>query len=158
MAARQRKSVFILVKTAILTWVQRDGVTYSASVFLCCVGHAGTLASGRSYPCVQVRVASLCYAYRCFLTLHGSFLRVQPFIDNQKLWSRLLKPGYINECISLFKKYAVRCVKLHKSSLSISLMLRRTMKASVKDELTIPKQSRFLVPIQLGRVERHVRT
>lgn len=33
---------------------------------------------------------------------------------------------------------------------------RRTMKASVKDELTIPKQTRFLVPIELGKVERHV--
>lgn len=30
------------------------------------------------------------------------------------------------------------------------------MKASVKDELTIPKQTRFLVPIELGKVERHV--
>ena len=30
------------------------------------------------------------------------------------------------------------------------------MKASVKDELTIPKQTRYLVPIELGRVERHV--
>ena len=32
------------------------------------------------------------------------------------------------------------------------------MKASVRDELTIPKQTRYLVPIELGRVERHVRT
>jgi E3 ubiquitin-protein ligase SHPRH len=33
----------------------------------------------------------------------------------------------------------------------------RTMKAAVKNELTIPQQTRFLVPIELGRVERHVR-
>lgn len=30
------------------------------------------------------------------------------------------------------------------------------MKASVKDELTIPKQTRYLVPVELGKVERHV--
>ncbi len=30
------------------------------------------------------------------------------------------------------------------------------MKAAVKDELTIPPQTRYLVPIELGRVERHV--
>jgi hypothetical protein len=30
------------------------------------------------------------------------------------------------------------------------------MKAAIKDELTIPKQTRYLVPIELGRVERHV--
>jgi E3 ubiquitin-protein ligase SHPRH len=27
----------------------------------------------------------------------------------------------------------------------------------VKDELTIPKQTRYLVPIELGQVERQVR-
>ncbi len=31
----------------------------------------------------------------------------------------------------------------------------RTMKKAVKDELTIPPQTRYLVPIELGRVERH---
>lgn len=31
------------------------------------------------------------------------------------------------------------------------------MKEAVKDELTIPPQTRYLVPIELGRVERHVR-
>lgn len=30
------------------------------------------------------------------------------------------------------------------------------MKATVKDELTIPPQTRYLVPIELGKVERHV--
>ena len=29
------------------------------------------------------------------------------------------------------------------------------MKEAVKDELTIPPQTRYLVPIELGRVERH---
>lgn len=35
--------------------------------------------------------------------------------------------------------------------------MHRTVKAAVKHELTIPKQTRYLVPIKLGRVERHVR-
>ena len=30
------------------------------------------------------------------------------------------------------------------------------MKASIKHELTIPQQTRYLVPIELGRVERQV--
>ena len=34
--------------------------------------------------------------------------------------------------------------------------LNRTMKETVKDELTIPPQTRFLVPVELGRVQRHV--
>jgi hypothetical protein len=32
----------------------------------------------------------------------------------------------------------------------------RTLKSDVKDELTIPQQHRYLVSIELGRVERHV--
>ena len=67
------------------------------------------------------------------------FLRVDEVTNSDKIWKRLLKPGYVNEFTSLFKKYTIR-----------------TMKASVKDELTIPKQTRYLVPIELGRVERHV--
>lgn len=34
--------------------------------------------------------------------------------------------------------------------------ITRTIKTSVQDELTIPKQTRYLVPIELGRLERHV--
>ncbi|KAI0078425.1 hypothetical protein K474DRAFT_1594151 [Panus rudis PR-1116 ss-1] len=67
------------------------------------------------------------------------FLRVEEVIDHPKTWPRLLRPGFINEFVSLFDRYCIR-----------------TMKAAVKDELTIPKQTRFLVPIELGRVERHV--
>lgn len=33
---------------------------------------------------------------------------------------------------------------------------RSTIKASVKEELTIPQQTRYLVPVDLGRVERQV--
>ena len=33
----------------------------------------------------------------------------------------------------------------------------RTPKLSVTNELTIPEQTRYLVPIELGRIEKHVR-
>ncbi|GJE89122.1 hypothetical protein PsYK624_052160 [Phanerochaete sordida] len=65
------------------------------------------------------------------------FLRVDAVTP--RIWARLLKPGYADQLVQLFLRYAIR-----------------TMKASVKDELTIPKQTRYLVPIELGRVERHV--
>lgn len=46
---------------------------------------------------------------------------------------------------------------LYSTSLAINLLLEiRTMKSAVKDELTIPQQTRYLVSIDLGRVERHV--
>ena len=35
-------------------------------------------------------------------------------------------------------------------------MFIRTLKSAVEDELTIPQQHRYLVSIELGRVERHV--
>jgi len=31
------------------------------------------------------------------------------------------------------------------------------MKSNVKNELTIPQQTRYLVGIELGKIERHVR-
>ncbi|KAH6907324.1 SNF2 family N-terminal domain-containing protein [Coprinopsis sp. MPI-PUGE-AT-0042] len=67
------------------------------------------------------------------------FLRVDNTIGSNKLWNRLLKPGFSNEFAAFFQTYAIR-----------------TTKGSVKDELTIPQQTRYLVPIELGRVERHV--
>ncbi|OJT14448.1 hypothetical protein TRAPUB_9026 [Trametes pubescens] len=67
------------------------------------------------------------------------FLRVKAVTDYPRAWTRLLLPGYVHEFKQLFQRYAVR-----------------TMKAAVKDELTIPPQTRYLVPIELGRVERHV--
>ncbi|KAI0706718.1 SNF2 family N-terminal domain-containing protein [Cerioporus squamosus] len=67
------------------------------------------------------------------------FLRVSSVIDVPRAWLRLQLPGYMHEFTELFRRYAVR-----------------TMKAAVKDELTIPPQTRYLVPIELGRVERHV--
>ncbi|EAU87406.2 hypothetical protein CC1G_02165 [Coprinopsis cinerea okayama7 len=67
------------------------------------------------------------------------FLRVDDVIGSSKLWHRLLKPGFASEFAAFFQTYAIR-----------------TTKASVKQELTIPQQTRYLVPIELGKVERHV--
>ncbi|TFK32939.1 SNF2 family N-terminal domain-containing protein [Crucibulum laeve] len=67
------------------------------------------------------------------------FLRVDDIIGSARLWNRLMKPTFAGDFAQFFQKYAIR-----------------TMKKSVKDELTIPLQTRFLVPIELGKVERHV--
>ncbi|KAI0632763.1 SNF2 family N-terminal domain-containing protein [Trametes polyzona] len=67
------------------------------------------------------------------------FLRVKAITESPRAWTRLLLPGYVREFAQLFRRYAVR-----------------TMKEAVKDELTIPPQTRYLAPIELGRVERHV--
>ncbi|KDQ50603.1 hypothetical protein JAAARDRAFT_580714 [Jaapia argillacea MUCL 33604] len=66
------------------------------------------------------------------------FLRVDN-VTNPRMWARLLKPGFASQFEALFKRFAVR-----------------TMKLAVKDELTIPEQTRFLVGVELGKVERHV--
>ena len=42
------------------------------------------------------------------------------------------------------------------SELCTIFFMNRTMKSNVTAELTIPQQTRYLVPIELGRVERHV--
>ncbi|ESK91489.1 snf2 family helicase [Moniliophthora roreri MCA 2997] len=68
------------------------------------------------------------------------FLRVyQTQVSSTRLWSRLLLPGFARQFADLFGHYSVR-----------------TMKSAVKDELTIPQQTRYLVSIDMGRVERHV--
>ncbi|KZT68625.1 hypothetical protein DAEQUDRAFT_671213 [Daedalea quercina L-15889] len=67
------------------------------------------------------------------------FLRIRAVTENSRIWSRLLKAPYVSDFVSLFSKYSIR-----------------TVKSAVKHELTIPKQTRYLVPIDLGRVERHV--
>ncbi|KAI0035543.1 SNF2 family N-terminal domain-containing protein [Vararia minispora EC-137] len=68
-----------------------------------------------------------------------NFLRADPLIYESRAWSRLLGPDMISDFVNLFQYYAVR-----------------TTKTAVKDELTIPQQTRYLVSIELGRVERHV--
>ncbi|KAJ4490515.1 SNF2 family N-terminal domain-containing protein [Lentinula aciculospora] len=65
------------------------------------------------------------------------FLRFD--IESSRLWKRLLLPGFAGEFYNLFKYYSVR-----------------TMKSQVSHELTIPRQTRYLVSIDMGRVERLV--
>jgi E3 ubiquitin-protein ligase SHPRH len=55
------------------------------------------------------------------------------------LWTRLLRPGFADLFSQLMRAHAIR-----------------TTKAEVKDELTIPSQTRYIVPIHLGAVERQV--
>jgi len=61
-------------------------------------------------------------------------------VGTSRAWGRLLTPQFEDLFAQMFKKYAIR-----------------TLKASVKDELTIPKQRRYAVEIDFGKVERHVR-
>ncbi|KAJ7257871.1 SNF2 family N-terminal domain-containing protein [Mycena haematopus] len=68
------------------------------------------------------------------------FLRVDDIIGTHtRHWARLTEPGYSNHFGAFFQSIAIR-----------------TTKASVTNELTIPQQTRFLVSIEMGRVERHV--
>ncbi|KAF8630101.1 hypothetical protein AX17_005497 [Amanita inopinata Kibby_2008] len=67
------------------------------------------------------------------------FLRVDDVVGSARFWNRLLDRGYCDEFATFIQNYAIR-----------------TLKASVRQELTIPQQRRFLVPIELGTVERHV--
>ncbi|KAF5343905.1 hypothetical protein D9758_012130 [Tetrapyrgos nigripes] len=67
------------------------------------------------------------------------FLRVNQLIGNQRMWNRLLLPGYARLFADFFGHYSVR-----------------TQKSCVSEELTIPQQTRYLVSIEMGRVERHV--
>ncbi|KAF9007147.1 SNF2 family N-terminal domain-containing protein [Cyathus striatus] len=67
------------------------------------------------------------------------FLRVDDVVGSTKLWNRLQAPAFTRDFAEFFQTYAVR-----------------TMKNAVKDELTIPEQTRYLVPIELGLVERHI--
>lgn len=67
------------------------------------------------------------------------FLRIEDLIGPQRLWERLQRSGFADQFAALFQEHAIR-----------------TMKSTVSDELTIPQQTRYLVGIDLGPVERHV--
>ncbi|KIK38243.1 hypothetical protein CY34DRAFT_402958 [Suillus luteus UH-Slu-Lm8-n1] len=67
------------------------------------------------------------------------FLRVDDVVGPTRMWNRLMKHTFKKQFADLFQRYAIR-----------------TLKSAVKDELTIPQQRRYLVSIELGRVERHV--
>ncbi|EJT97111.1 hypothetical protein DACRYDRAFT_119591 [Dacryopinax primogenitus] len=67
------------------------------------------------------------------------FLRVPILSDSPRLWTRLLKPAFAPHFQELFQRIGIR-----------------TLKKKVADELTIPPQRRYLVPVELGPVERHL--
>ncbi|KAI9435845.1 SNF2 family N-terminal domain-containing protein [Lactarius indigo] len=79
----------------------------------------------------KTRVSDLSYVLK--------FLRVDPIIYGPKNWNKLIQPSYAAEFAEVFQQYAVR-----------------TVKSAVQAELTIPTQTRYVFPICLGRVERHV--
>ncbi|KAG5652712.1 hypothetical protein H0H81_003963, partial [Sphagnurus paluster] len=68
------------------------------------------------------------------------FLRADGAVGSSRLWTRLISSGFgAAHFAALFQEYGIR-----------------TLKANVKDELTIPQQTRYLVSITLGPVEKHV--
>ncbi|KAF8439971.1 SNF2 family N-terminal domain-containing protein [Boletus edulis BED1] len=67
------------------------------------------------------------------------FLRINDLVEPKRMWDRLLQSKFKDLFVTMFQKYSVR-----------------TLKSAVKGELTIPQQQRYLVGIELGRVERHV--
>ncbi|KAH9986179.1 hypothetical protein BJV74DRAFT_878530 [Russula compacta] len=79
----------------------------------------------------RTRVSDLSYILK--------FLRVDPAIYAPRNWSSLIHPSYATEFTTIFRKYTVR-----------------TMKSAVRTELTIPVQTRYVFPIHLGKVERHI--
>ncbi|KAF9484752.1 hypothetical protein BDN70DRAFT_849017 [Pholiota conissans] len=67
------------------------------------------------------------------------FLRIDQHIGNLRMCKRLLKPGFSEDFAAFLQHYGIR-----------------TTKSSVASELTIPEQTRYLVGIDMGKVERHV--
>ena len=68
------------------------------------------------------------------------FCRSPPLYTLKHTWDKLLKEEMVGEFVRLMRCYCVR-----------------TMKGGVRGELTIPGQKRWVVGVELGRVERHVR-
>jgi E3 ubiquitin-protein ligase SHPRH len=67
------------------------------------------------------------------------FLREDHEITAAKTWKRLIKPGFADIFCDIFSRISIR-----------------TLKSQVQHELTIPGQKRYVVGINMGRVERHV--
>ena len=89
---------------------------------------------------------------------HYRFLRVTDVTDPWRVWARLLKPGYVREFAQLFNRFSIRYDHHEESyKLLLTTLTTRTVKSAIKDELIIPKQTRYLVPVELGKIERHVR-
>jgi E3 ubiquitin-protein ligase SHPRH len=91
----------------------------------------------------------------CRYLVYERFLRLDPSIYAPRNWNRLIQPSYAAEFTEVFQKYTVRYV-IWKSMVNMTLPFVRTMKSSVQAELTIPAQTRYVFPIHLGKVERHV--
>lgn len=68
------------------------------------------------------------------------------------------RPEFVGDFVSLFRRLAIRFDLPPKTPGRPRLTLAgfRTTKAMVRHELGIPEQTRYLVPIDLGRVEKHV--
>ncbi|KAG8974351.1 hypothetical protein FRC05_007512 [Tulasnella sp. 425] len=71
-----------------------------------------------------------------FMRIHPLLVDAPQAVSN-KLWNRLLKPGSWSAFTGIFDRYAVRTPKRE------------------AEGLDIPKQTRFVVPISLGMIERH---
>jgi hypothetical protein len=69
----------------------------------------------------------------------------------------LQKPEFVGDFFSLFRRLAIRFAYLYVATLAqLTPIVFRTTKSMVRDELGIPEQKRYLVPIELGRVEKLV--
>ncbi|KAL1751301.1 hypothetical protein FB107DRAFT_251570 [Schizophyllum commune] len=66
-------------------------------------------------------------------------LRVNDVVDSIKLWNLIAQPTHAAHFTAFIQGYAVH-----------------TTKASVEDKLTISQQTQYVVPVEMGRVERHV--
>ncbi|KAG9016567.1 hypothetical protein FRB90_003006 [Tulasnella sp. 427] len=71
-----------------------------------------------------------------FMKIHPLLADAPPATSN-RFWNRLLKPAYWSAFTGIFDRYAVRTPKRE------------------AEGLDIPKQTRFVVPISLGMIERH---
>ncbi|KAL1673678.1 hypothetical protein EV122DRAFT_255020 [Schizophyllum commune] len=66
-------------------------------------------------------------------------LRVNDVVDSIELWNLIAQPTHAAHFTAFIQGYAVH-----------------TTKASVEDKLTISQQTQYVVPVEMGRVERHV--
>ena len=105
------------------------------------------------FPLAQRRVV-LIESFCCL-----RFLRVDAVLETPGVWSRLQEPEFALEFAQLFNLIGIRCAEsttLLITATTTDPVFQRTVKAKVQDQLTIPEQRRFVVPIDLGRVERQV--
>ncbi|KAG8820600.1 hypothetical protein FRC19_008738, partial [Serendipita sp. 401] len=68
------------------------------------------------------------------------FIRVPWDISSSRIWKRIISPGFFDNFMSLFD----------------TRLVVRTCKSQVKDEFELPKQTRYIVPIEFGKVERTI--